>query len=54
MIRTTEHIVQMKGHCDVHDLTPALRRALATSGLVGGQALTFVVGSTAGVTTVEF
>jgi secondary thiamine-phosphate synthase enzyme len=54
MIRTTEHIVQTKGHCDIHDLTPALQRALNASGLVEGQALVFVVGSTAGVTTVEF
>jgi len=54
MIKTTEHIVQTKGHCDVHDLTPALRQALTESGLKEGQALVFVSGSTAGVTTVEF
>jgi len=54
MIKTTEHVVETKGHCDIHDLTPALRRALATSGLKEGQALIFVAGSTAGVTTVEF
>src|SRR2546422_6618588 len=54
MIETTEHVVQTKGHCDIHDVTPALRQALATSGLKEGQALVFVTGSTAGVTTVEF
>ncbi len=54
MIKTTEHVVQTKGHCDIHDLTPALRRALSTTGLKEGQALVFVTGSTAGVTTVEF
>src|SRR5262245_43784603 len=54
MIRTTEHAIQTKGHCDVHDLTPLLRQALAASGLREGQALIFVAGSTAGVTTVEF
>jgi len=54
MIRTTEHIVQSKGHCDIHDLTPALGRELATSGLRDGQVLVFVPGSTAGITTVEF
>ena len=54
MIKTTEHVVQTKGHCDIHDLTPALRRALGTSGLKEGQALVFVGGSTAGVTTIEF
>jgi secondary thiamine-phosphate synthase enzyme len=54
MIRTTEYTIHTKGHCDVHDLTPLLRQALATSGLREGQALVFVAGSTAGVTTVEF
>ena len=54
MIKTTEHMIQTKGHCDVHDLTPSLRQALAASGLKEGQALVFVSGSTAGVTTVEF
>jgi secondary thiamine-phosphate synthase enzyme len=53
MIRTVEHSVRTKGHCDVHDLTPALQQALAATGLGEGQALVFVVGSTAGVTTVE-
>ena len=34
MIQTTEHVVDTKGHCDIHDLTPALRRALAASGFL--------------------
>ena len=54
MIKTVEHVVQTKGHCDIQDLTPSLQRALTTSGLKEGQALVFVAGSTAGVTTVEF
>jgi len=54
MIKTVEHAVQTKGHCDIHDLTPVLRRALADTGFAEGQALVFVVGSTAGITTVEF
>jgi secondary thiamine-phosphate synthase enzyme len=53
MIQTTEHVIQTKGHCDVRDLTPALQR-LAASRLKEGQALVFVAGSTAGVTTIEF
>src|SRR5262245_42482505 len=54
MIKTTEHRIQTKGHCDIHDLTSAVRQALAASGLQEGQALVFVTGSTAGITTVEF
>ena len=54
MIKTIEHVIQTKGHCDIHDLTPSLQRALGATGLKEGQALVFVVGSTAGITTVEF
>jgi secondary thiamine-phosphate synthase enzyme len=54
MVKTTEHIVQTQGHCDIHDLTPALSRALSAGGMKEGQATVFVAGSTAGVTTVEF
>ena len=54
MIKTVEHVVQTKGHGDTQDLTSSLQRALTTSGLKEGQALVFVAGSTAGVTTVEF
>jgi secondary thiamine-phosphate synthase enzyme len=54
LIKTIELAVDTKGHCDIHDLTPALQRALANSGIKEGQALVFVTGSTAGVTTVEF
>jgi secondary thiamine-phosphate synthase enzyme len=46
--------LQTHGHCDVKDVTPAVRDALAKSGLREGQATVFVAGSTAGVTTVEF
>src|ERR1051326_8668384 len=54
MTQTTEHVLQTNGHCDIHDLTPALRRALAACGMKEGQVLVFVAGSTAGITTIEF
>jgi secondary thiamine-phosphate synthase enzyme len=54
VIKTTEHTIPTRGHCDIHDLTPALRDALTKSGLQEGQVLVFVSGSTAGITTVEF
>ena len=54
MMRTSETTLATRGHCDVHDLTPALRAAILASGLREGAVLVFVPGSTAGVTTVEF
>jgi secondary thiamine-phosphate synthase enzyme len=53
-IHRTECEVGTRGHSDAHDLTPALRRAIGESGIREGEALVFVPGSTAGVTTVEF
>lgn len=43
-----------RGHNDIKDLTPEVQRKLLKSGLKQGQALVFVQGSTAGVTTMEF
>jgi secondary thiamine-phosphate synthase enzyme len=54
VIKTTAHTIQTRGHCDIHDMTPALRDALTKSGLQEGQVLVFVAGSTAGITTIEF
>ena len=54
MISTIQIDIQTRGHCDVKDVTPLVQQALSKSGLQEGQATVFVVGSTAGVTTVEF
>jgi secondary thiamine-phosphate synthase enzyme len=54
MINTVQIELQTSGHCDVTDVTLALQQALGTTGPQKGQALVFVAGSTAGVTTVEF
>ncbi len=54
MIQTTEIELESEGHCDVHDITAELNAEVAKSGIDEGQALVFVSGSTAGVTTVEF
>jgi secondary thiamine-phosphate synthase enzyme len=54
VIKTSEHFIRTRGHCDIHDLTSKLQLALTASGVKEGQALVFVAGSTAGVTTVEF
>src|SRR6185503_1906023 len=54
MVATHTHEVSTTGQGDAHDLTPAVSRALGSSGLTAGVATVFVVGSTAGVTTLEF
>src|SRR4029453_6986245 len=53
-IQTTQVELETRGHCDVKDVTPALRDALSKSKLKEGQATVFVAGSTAGVPSVEF
>jgi secondary thiamine-phosphate synthase enzyme len=51
----TERIeVRTRGEGEVIDITREVGRAVARSGVTNGIATVFVVGSTAGVTTVEF
>ena len=54
MVRTHKHSVQTSGQGDAHDLTKAVARAVARSDIRDGAVTVFVVGSTAGVTTIEF
>lgn len=54
MVTTKRHEVATKGQDDVRDLTGAVAEAIAGSGLTAGLATVAVVGSTAGVTTIEF
>ena len=54
MITTHTHEVSTKGQGDAHDVTDAVARAVAESGIRSGIVTVFVVGSTAGVTTIEF
>lgn len=53
-IRNYSIQVQTKGFCDIHDLTPVGETYVTQSGIRSGQAHFFVVGSTAGLTTVEY
>jgi secondary thiamine-phosphate synthase enzyme len=46
--------VDTKGDSDILDLTPRVQALVAKHGFDCGQALVFVPGSTAGVTTIEF
>ena len=54
MVATSRFRVKTRGQGDAHDITDDVRRAIADGGLPNGIATVFVVGSTAGVTTIEF
>jgi secondary thiamine-phosphate synthase enzyme len=54
MVETTRHQIETTGQGEVQDLTPLVTRMLAGSSLESGLATVAVVGSTAGITTIEF
>jgi secondary thiamine-phosphate synthase enzyme len=54
MVVTTTHAVETAGQGDTQDLTPLVTRVIAESSMTSGLATIAVVGSTAGITTIEF
>lgn len=54
MVKTETLEVPTKGHCDIVDITPEVQQAVAKSGLSNGTVTVFNVGSTAGITTIEY
>jgi secondary thiamine-phosphate synthase enzyme len=54
VVATRTYEISTKAQGDAHDVTPAVARALSESGIQDGIVTVFVVGSTAGVTTIEF
>jgi secondary thiamine-phosphate synthase enzyme len=54
MVRTTRLQVATRGQGDAHDVTGAVVEAVGASGVRNGLACVAVVGSTAGITTIEF
>jgi len=54
MVVTERFAIETRGQGDAHDITDAVAGAVRESGLSAGLATAFVVGSTAGVTTIEF
>ncbi len=54
VVETHTHRVETAGQGDTQDLTPLVVDALARSSLRAGLATVSVVGSTAGITTIEF
>src|SRR4029453_5183105 len=54
MVQTTRHTIDTTGQGDVHDLTSVVSRVLSGSSIKSGLLTVAVVGSTAGITTIEF
>lgn len=53
-VHSGEIVVQTRGDGDMVDLTEQVRNHVRASGLGGGLVTVFVVGSTAGITTIEY
>jgi secondary thiamine-phosphate synthase enzyme len=53
-VETKEMTLQSKGNCDVIDITSQVARNVEKSSVSNGIVTLFVVGSTAGITTVEY
>lgn len=54
MVKTETLVVETKGNCHIVDMTGEVQMAVAGSGLSNGTVTVFNVGSTAGVTTIEY
>jgi secondary thiamine-phosphate synthase enzyme len=54
MVRTETHEISTKGQGDAHDVTRVVARTVSECGIQAGIVTVAVVGSTAGVTTIEF
>ncbi|HEY1308175.1 MAG TPA: secondary thiamine-phosphate synthase enzyme YjbQ [Vicinamibacterales bacterium] len=54
MVETTRHRIETQGQGDVQDVTSLVSRVIRKSSMTAGLATIAVVGSTAGITTIEF
>jgi secondary thiamine-phosphate synthase enzyme len=54
MVVTQRHEIPTRGQGDTHDITEIVTLAVTRSACTGGIVTIFVVGSTAGVTTIEY
>ncbi|MCL4547504.1 MAG: secondary thiamine-phosphate synthase enzyme YjbQ [Bacteroidetes bacterium] len=53
-IKTITISIGTKGYCDIVDITHEVQKVINENGLKEGNALVFVPGATAGVTTIEY
>ncbi|MGB6874063.1 MAG: secondary thiamine-phosphate synthase enzyme YjbQ [Dehalococcoidia bacterium] len=51
---TKDIMVQTKGNCDIIDITSQVAKNVEESGVNSGIVTLFIVGSTAGITTIEY
>ena len=51
---TKDIALQSRGNCDIIDITSEVTRHVEKSGIDNGMVTLFVVGSTAGITTIEY
>jgi secondary thiamine-phosphate synthase enzyme len=54
MVKTETLEIPTRGNCDIVDITSTVDQAVTESGLINGTVTVFNVGSTAGVTTIEY
>jgi len=54
MVVTKKISLETKGHCDIIDITHQAEQQVAETGINSGTVTLFVVGSTAGISTIEF
>ncbi len=53
-VETKEITLQSRGNCDIIDITSQVAKHVEKSGLDNGTVTLFIVGSTAGITTIEY
>lgn len=53
-LKTVKIYVDTKGNTDIVDITESIENKLKESSFIEGNVLVFVVGSTAGITTIEY
>lgn len=54
MVKTQTIEVETNGNCHIVDITDKVNRQIAGSGIADGTVTVFNIGSTAGITTIEF
>ncbi len=54
MVKTKKLNIQTNGNCDIVDITPDISSFVRQSKIKEGTATVFNVGSTAGITTIEY
>ncbi|MDD5063193.1 MAG: secondary thiamine-phosphate synthase enzyme YjbQ [Phycisphaerae bacterium] len=54
MVETKKLEFKTRGNCDIVDITKQISNAIADSGIRNGTVTVFNIGSTAGITTIEY